>query len=104
MTTIDGYARDEQTGIEMVRSAGGVFTKGGKEFSDLRASYLDGELETVIAGAKKRRVKDPQKIIDAFRANVAKWEKLLAGKTRDTATFQALLKEHVYDRIDPAKL
>ena len=104
MTTIDGYARDEKTGIEMVRKSGGVFTKGGKEFSDLRASYLKSEMDTVIAGAKKRRVKDPQKVIDAFRANVAKWEKLVAGKTRDTATFQALLKEHVYDRIDPAKL
>ena len=43
-------------------------------------------------------------MIAAYSANVAKWEKLLAGKTRDTATFRALLKEHVYDRIDPAKL
>ena len=104
MTTMDGYARDEKIGIDMVLKAGGVFTKGGKEFSDLRASYLKGELDTVIASAKKRRVKDPRKVIDAYRANVAKWEKRLAGKTRDTATFQALMKEHVYDRIDPAKL
>lgn len=104
MTTIDGYAKDEMTGIDMVRKSGGVFTKGGKEFSDLLAGYLKTEMATVIAGAKKRRVKDPQKVIDAYRANVAKWEKLLAGKTRDTATFQALMKEHIYDRIDPAKL
>lgn len=104
MTTMDGYAVDEKIGIDMVLKAGGVFTKGGKEFSDLRANYLGKELDTVIAGAKKRRVKDPQKVIDAYRKNVAKWVKLLAGKTRDTATFQALMKEHVYDRIDPAKL
>ena len=104
MTTIDGYAKDEKIGIDMVLKSGGVFTKGGKEFSDLRATYLAKELDTVIAGAKKRRVKDPRKVIDAYRANVAKWVKLLAGKTRDTATFRALMKEHVYDRIDPAKL
>lgn len=103
-TTIDGYAKDEKTGIEMVRSAGGVFTEGGKEFADLLAAHRKSEMATIIAGAKKRRVKDPQKVIDAYRKNVAKWEKLLAGKTRDTATFRALLKEHVYDRIDPAKL
>ena len=103
-TTIDGYAKDEKTGIEMVRSTGGVFTKGGKEFDDLLASHRKSEMATIVAGAKKRRVKDPDKVISAYQANVAKWEKLLAGKTRDTATFQALLKEHIYDRIDPAKL
>lgn len=103
-TTIDGYAKDEKTGIGMVRSSGGVFTKGGKEFSDLLEAHRKSEMDTVIAGAKKRRVKDPQKVIDAYRKNVAKWVKLLEGKTRDTETFRALLKEHVYDRIDPAKL
>ena len=103
-TTIDGYANDEKIGIGMVRAAGGVFTKGGKEFTDLLASHRRSEMATIVAGAKKRRVKDPNKVIAAYSANVAKWEKLLAGKTRDTATFRALLKEHVYDRIDPAKL
>ena len=103
-TTIDGYAKDEKTAIEMVRSSGGVFTKGGKEFADLLASHRKSEMATIIAGAKKRRVKDPNKVIAAYRANVTKWEKLLTGNTRDTATFQALLQEHIYSRIDPAKL
>ncbi len=104
MASIDGYARDEKTGADMVRKRGAVFSKGGKEFQDLMEQHRANELTTIIAAAKKRRVKNPEKVIEAYRANVAKWQKLLEGKTRDTATIRDLLWTEIYSRIDPATL
>ncbi len=104
MTSIDGYARDEKIGEDMLRKRGAVFTKGGEEFADLMARHRESEMATIIAGAKKRRVAEPEKIIAAYRANVAKWRDLLAGKTRDAATFRTLLREQIYGKLDPAKL
>ncbi len=104
MASIDGYVADDKIGEDMVKASGGVFTKGGKEFEDLMARHRKNVIATIIASAKKRRVNNPEKIISAYRANVKKWEKILAGKTRDTATYQKLLWKHIYSKLDPAKL
>ena len=104
MASIEGYAKDESIGVNMLKKRNAVFTKGGKEFQVLMDSYLDKDIEAVMSGAKKRGVKNANEIISAYRANVKKWEGILAGKTRDKETVQKLLHKHIYSKIDAAKL
>ena len=104
MASIEGYAKDEAIGINMLKKRNAVFTKGGKEFETLMAKHLENDMKSIIAGAKKRGVKNAAKIISAYRANVKKWEGILAGKSRDKETVKGLLHKHIYSKLDVSKL
>jgi len=104
MASIEGYAKDEAIGINMLKKRNAVFTKGGKEFETLMAKHLQNDMKSIIAGAKKRGVKNAAEIISAYRANVKKWEGILAGKSRDKETVKGLLHKHIYSKLDASKL
>lgn len=79
------------------------FIKGGKDFADVMAKHTAGERAAIISVMKKQGVKNPGKIIDAFNKNLAKWQKLMVGK-KNIPDYAKLLREHIFSRLDPAKL
>ena len=63
----------------------------------------------MVKKATKRGAKDPQAIVDAITMNYRKWEKIL-GQPDHTdlkalaASYEKVLWERIYSKIDPAKL
>jgi TRAP-type C4-dicarboxylate transport system substrate-binding protein len=83
----------------------------GQEFRELLTRSKAGEMAAVIGAAKKRGVRDPQKIIDTFLGKVDKWHKIIADAKIDIdnldaahATYSRILWENIYSKVDPAKM
>jgi TRAP-type C4-dicarboxylate transport system substrate-binding protein len=102
---IDGYMADADKARAAVRAKKGAsLVKGGKDFDSVLRQHRKKDMAVVIARAKKRGVKNPRKIVDAYLGNLAKWEKIMSGTNRDSASYSKLLWEKIYVRIDPSKL
>jgi hypothetical protein len=104
LASIDGYAADTVKAEAESKARGDVYTKGGAEVAGLLKRHLDNEMGVIIAAAKKRRSKNPEAIISAFKKNAAKWTKLIAATDRSTESYRNLLWDHIYSKIDPNKL
>jgi TRAP-type C4-dicarboxylate transport system substrate-binding protein len=76
-----------------------------KGFEELIARFDKVQRQKVIEAAEKFGVKNPGAIIDAYKKNLAKWQKLTAGLTnKNTDKLDALIWEHIYSKIDVSKL
>jgi len=104
LASIDGYVADTVKAEAESRARGAVYTKGGADWDSLLKRHLDNEMAVIIAAAKKRRAKNPEAIIAAFRKNADKWTKLIAATDRSTESYRKLLWDHIYSKIDPNKL
>ena len=104
LASIDGYVADTIQATAESKKRGAVYTKGGAEMASLLKSHLDKEMGVIIAAAKKRRTKNPEASIAAFRKNAAKWTKLIAATDRSSASYRKLLWDHLYSKLDPNKL
>jgi TRAP-type transport system periplasmic protein len=58
----------------------------------------------VIAASKKFGVKDPGRIIDAYKKNLAKWTRLTAGVGTNTDKLADLIWREIYSKVDPESL
>ncbi len=102
---IDGYMADADKARAAVRAKKGAsLVKGGKDFDSVLRQHRKKDMAVVIARAQKRGVKNPRKIVDAYLGNLAKWEKIMSGTNRDSASYSKLLWEKICVRIDPSKL
>lgn len=55
--------------------------------------------DRAVEQARKRGVKDPDKIVSAYRAALAKWAELVKTSGLDEKAFEALLRREVYDKV-----
>lgn len=102
--TIDGYLKyDDDVRAEAAKK-GISLVKGGKEFDDLMAKFLADERKAVITQAAKFRIKNPEKIVDTFLANVKKWDALVKDVGKDSTKFDQVLWDNLYSKVDPEKI
>ena len=102
---IDGYMADANKARAAVRNKkGATLVKGGKDFDAVLREHRKKDLAIVAARAKKRGVSNPARIIDAYLKNLAAWEKTMAGTGRDTASYEKVLWQRIYSKIDPNKM
>ena len=59
---------------------------------------------SIVDAAKKFGVKDPGKIIDAYKKNIAKWQKLAKGVGFDADKLDKLVWDNIYSKIDLGSL
>ena len=102
--TNDGYLKFDDAAMEDINAKKIAVNKGGADFAALLEKHLGDEVSTTIEGAKKRDVKDPQKVVDLFQANVKKWTEILGPAPYDTEAYYKALWDNLYSKIDPEKL
>jgi TRAP-type transport system periplasmic protein len=74
------------------------------DVADFLAKHRENEKKVIAENARKRGVKNPEKIIDAYLANLEKWEGIMKQVGDDPDKYAAALWEHVYSKLDPAKM
>jgi len=68
-------------------------------------SFWDNEMESLVAAAEGRGVKDAKSIVDAYRKNYAKWEKIVAEISEGEWTeaewqkFGERIRDEVYAKV-----
>jgi TRAP-type C4-dicarboxylate transport system substrate-binding protein len=85
----------KEKGVKMVKAEEAGFKALVEKFDKVQRA-------SVIAASEKFGVKDPGKIIDAYKKNLAKWTKLTADIGEDTDKLADLIWEHIYSKVDPA--
>jgi TRAP-type C4-dicarboxylate transport system substrate-binding protein len=76
----------------------------GKDFDVLMAKYKALERGRNLEVAKGFGVANPEPILDAYSAAIAKWQKLSKEIGRDPDRLEAALWGEVYSKLDPEKL
>jgi hypothetical protein len=79
-------------------------TKGGADFETMMKEFRKTSIANAVERAKKRGVADPQKIVDAYLKNVAKWKKIVSSAEHSPAGYAKALWDNLYAEIDPEKL
>ena len=103
-TVIRGYMAEDEEVRAAAKKRGITITRAGTGMAKALAAHKKKELTVVPASAKKQGVKDPDAIVKAHLANVAKWEKIYARTGDDPAKFANALWDEVYSKINPDKL
>lgn len=107
--TVEGYMGSDLKAAALAKSKHIPVYHPDKTFNDMYRKFQKKELGVVIERAKKRGAKDPAQIVAAIQKNEAKWEKIIGKEDRSdlkalTARYEKLLWEHIYSKLDPAKI
>ncbi len=119
-TVVKGYIGEDIEAKKAATQLGIQVFKRNNEFAELWEQHKKKEVETAVSNATKLKASNPEKIAAAFQKNIAKWtgivknaglEGILAAAGPDpskleeaTAVYEKLMKDHIYSKIDPAKL
>jgi len=102
--TINGYMAEDREVRAEAAKRGIAITKAGKDILGPLAVHKKNEPAVIAAVARKEGVKNPEAIIEAHTANVAKWEKIHAETGDDVDKFAQALWDEVFSKLDPDKL
>ncbi|MBW8637871.1 C4-dicarboxylate TRAP transporter substrate-binding protein [Hoeflea sp. WL0058] len=119
-TTIKGYMGEYLEALNAAEQNGITVLVGGDEIDEFAVTHAESEAVAVAEEARKIGVDNPEPIIDAFIKNLRKWQKLTeeagiadvvpspeltqAELDRALPIYEQLLRENVYDKVDPSKL
>lgn len=96
-------ARDEKI-LSAAKAAGIEFTSDKAGFDGVAKQHLAGADAATAAAMKKLGVKDPARIIKAYKTALEKWRKLAPAIGNDVDKLAEALKREIYDKVDPSKL
>jgi TRAP-type transport system periplasmic protein len=81
------------------------FYQAGSDVKNAINAMMAKEEAAVIAVIKKQGAKNPEKVIAAFKKNLAKWRKFSQNEIKGSAEgYAKVLKREVYDKLDPEKM
>lgn len=83
---------------------GGRVQRGGAEFDSAFEAFKKNDLEAVSEAARKRGVKNPERILKAYLRNLEKWEKIMAQTPKTAEAYEKVLWREIYSKIDPSKI
>ena len=117
--TITGYIGESLDALALAKKQNITFTGPSEETRQLAKKHRANEIQAVIKEAKKIGTSNPEKIVQAFVDNLAKWEKIIHDAGLDNVTgspttkrealahavpiYTELLREHIYDKVDYTK-
>lgn len=104
-TAISYIALDKTYRSKIGPSKGVTFYKGGADVKKVIDDLVGKEEAAISAAIKKQGAKNPEKIVAAFKKNLAKWRKYSRNEIKDDAdAFAKVLKREIYDKLDPEKM
>ena len=117
---IDGYVGDDLRSRAMAKKMGIPISPADSAITAVWKKHKKSEVATVIKNAKRLKVKDPERIVNAMLKNIDKWTKIIADSGMNnmiaaagpakgqlaaaTAAYAKLIEKHIYSKIDPTKL
>ncbi|NQV55201.1 MAG: C4-dicarboxylate TRAP transporter substrate-binding protein [Rhodospirillales bacterium] len=103
---VDSYVKFDDTYRKTIGPEKGVkFYKAGDDIKNAIAKMMTKEEAAIVAVIKKQGAKNPEKILAAFKSNLAKWRKFSQSEIKgDADAFGRVLKREVYDKLDPEKM
>jgi TRAP-type C4-dicarboxylate transport system substrate-binding protein len=101
---LNGYVADTNRAKAESKKKNVLWVKPSQKFNDFMAAHRAKEKGIAIKRAKRRGVKNAEKLVNSHIANVTRWEKKLAGKTFDVDSFADMLWKEIYSKVDPEKL
>lgn len=97
---IFNYIKEDQDVIEEYTKTGTKFYHADPEFAAFIEEFKKEYRPTVIEKGREFGLKDPEGIADAFDRLAAKWRKLLDENGTDPETYQKLLDQEIFSKID----
>jgi len=98
----DQYRVQDEEAEEIYSKKGVTFVEPSKELQDQINGFQESDMVTIMENAKiKYGVTDPKAEIETLRKLFAKWNDLLAPVKGDRAKMEAIVKEQIYDKLDP---
>ncbi|MGQ0544233.1 MAG: hypothetical protein ACT4P3_02735 [Betaproteobacteria bacterium] len=100
--TVGGFVlHGEENLNEAIKEKNVKLVKAGADFQNAWARFGESERLAVAEAARKRGVKNPERIIETHLRNIEKWEKLVAdtGAARDAGKFADLLWREIYSKL-----
>ena len=117
---IDGYVGDDLRSRALAKKMGIPVSPADPAIIAAWKTHKKSEVATVIRNAKKLKVKNPEKIVNAMLRNIDKWTKIIADSGLNniiaaagpakgqlagaTAAYTKLIQDNIYSKIDPTKL
>ena len=103
---VEEFTTDNKANLERVKKEKGVkvipVEAGG--FKDLVAKFDKLQKASIVDSAKKFGVAEPEKLLDAYVRNLAKWKRLTAGIGTDEKKLADLIWQEIYSKVDINKL
>lgn len=103
---VEEFTTDNQANLEKVIKEKNVklipVEKAG--FATLVAKFDAAQRETIIETSKKLGVKEPEKLLDAYKKNLEKWKGLTANVGTDMNKLADLIWTEIYSKVDVTKL
>lgn len=103
---VEEFTTDNQANLEKVIKEKGVKVIPVDQvgFATLVSRFDAAQRQTIIDSSKKLGVKEPEKLLDAYKANLEKWKGLTANVGTDMNKLSDLIWEHIYSKVDVTKL
>jgi TRAP-type C4-dicarboxylate transport system substrate-binding protein len=102
--TIDSELASTEAAVAKAKQKGIVFIQGGKDFEAVMEQHAKEQRVRNAKIAAEHGVKNPEAILDALDAAMAKWRTLSKQIGHDRAKFIDALKREIYAKVDPEKL
>lgn len=82
----------------------GISFSGGADIDALRREHRVKDRAVLITDAKKRGVKDADKLLEAHLADLKKWEAITKGMGDDVDKFSDAIWREIYSKLDPDRI
>jgi TRAP-type transport system periplasmic protein len=100
---IFNYIEEDENVIDEYTASGTKFYHAEPEFAEFVSNFAESYMETAVEKGKSMGVEDPQVIADELQRLADKWRGLLEEHGTDRETYERLLQEEIFSRIDTAQ-
>ncbi len=94
-----GYVKDDLEVEKLAKEKGVQIRKPDEALVNQLNRYREEEIQTAIETAKKRGVKNPEPVIEAFLKNLKKWKAIVARTGHDEEKYEKALRDEIYSKV-----
>jgi len=97
------YNKNDETVIPEAKTKKVTLIQPTDAMKKQHAAFFDKDKAAINEAATKRGVKDPQAITSKYVELLGKYEKLFEGKRKNPEALYEIMRQEVYNKLDPAK-
>jgi TRAP-type C4-dicarboxylate transport system substrate-binding protein len=101
---IGGQIEIETAVVADAKARGITFVPDSAEWAAIMVERDRQQRAINLENARANGAANPEAVLDFYLAAFEKWKALIAAQGRDTATFQKLLWDEVFSKVDPESL
>ena len=97
---IFNYLKEDEDVIDEYTASGTKFYHAEPEFAEFVANFAEEYQSQAVAKGEEKGIAHPQEIADEISRLREKWTKLLEENGTDRETYQRLLEEEIFSKIE----